>query len=140
MGIASFIIGILSLLMSCIPIVGILVCIPAVVAIILGIVELATMKSRGKKKKGMAIAGIIMSAFAIVVSIIILLISCFWGVELLDNYMSDNGIYNKIYNEIYDQIEQGISNRIEDDFVNSKDSYTQYEIGEEIRLEEKHLK
>lgn len=137
MGIASFIIGILSLLMSCIPIIGIFVCIPAVVAIILGIVDLATMKSRGKKKKGMAIAGIILSAFSIVVSILVLLISCFWGVELLDNYLSDNGIYA----DIYHQIEQGISDGLEDkDFVEDKDTYTSYKMGEEIKLEGKTLK
>ena len=137
MGIASFIIGLLSLLMACIPIVGIFVSIPAIVAIILGIVDLATMRSRGKRKKGMPIAGIILSVLSIIVSIIMLLFYCFWGIELLDDYMSDNGIYD----EIYHQIEQGISDMIEDnDLINDRDSYMQYRIGEEIKLEGKTLK
>lgn len=65
MGIASLALGIVSLIMSFIPFVGILFVITAVLGIILGIISLCK-----KQDKGKSIAGIITSTIAIIITII----------------------------------------------------------------------
>lgn len=65
MGIASLILGIVSLIMSCIPGIGIIFCITAVIGIILGIISLCK-----KLDKGKSIAGIITSSIAILITIL----------------------------------------------------------------------
>lgn len=78
MGIASLVLGIVSLIMSFIPFVGIFFVITAVVGIILGIVSLCK-----KQDKGKSIAGIITSTIAIIITIVY----CFviWGLIAGDN-------------------------------------------------------
>lgn len=65
MGIASLVLGIISLIMSLIPGLGIFFCITAIIGIILGIISLCK-----KLDKGKSIAGIITSAIAIIISIL----------------------------------------------------------------------
>ena len=70
MGIASLILGILSLILAVIPGCGIfLMIIPALVGLILGIVD-AVKKSKSGGKKGCAIAGIILSVIAPIIGIV----------------------------------------------------------------------
>lgn len=76
MGIASLVLGILSLLLFCCCINYVL----AIIAIILGIIQLVT-----SNKKGMAIAGIITGAISIVVSII------FWVVMSYSTVQEEGG-------------------------------------------------
>jgi hypothetical protein len=64
MGIASLIIGILSAIIGVVPLCGIIAIVPAIVGLILGIIE---MKKKGKAEqpKGMGLAGTILNAVAI---------------------------------------------------------------------------
>lgn len=66
MGVASLVLGIVSIIIGFIPFCGAIAFIPAVIGLILGIVD-AVKKSKSQEPKGMAIAGIILSAIAIVV-------------------------------------------------------------------------
>ena len=66
MGIASLVLGILSLLICWIPCVNYFAFIPAIVGLILGIVD-TVQKSKKGENKGMSIAGIILTAIALVV-------------------------------------------------------------------------
>lgn len=68
MGIASMILGIVALVVSFIPFCGVWAVIPAVVGLILGIVDVVL---RGKRNegKGMGIAGVVLNPLAIIVSI-----------------------------------------------------------------------
>lgn len=65
MGIASLVLGIISLIMSLIPGLGIFFCITAVIGIILGIISLCK-----KLDKGKSIAGIITSSLAIIITVL----------------------------------------------------------------------
>lgn len=66
MGVASLVLGIISIVFGFIPFCGAIAFIPALVGLILGIVD-AVKKSKSQQPKGMAIAGIILSAIAIVI-------------------------------------------------------------------------
>ena len=70
MGIASLIIGIVALILGLIPMCGLIFGLPpAVVGLILGIVELSA-KSKKQEPKGLGIAGTILNALAIVVVLV----------------------------------------------------------------------
>ena len=66
MGIASLILGILSLLICWIPCVNYFAFIPAIIGVILGIVDIVK-KNKSGDKKGLAIAGLVLSIIAVVV-------------------------------------------------------------------------
>lgn len=65
MGIAALILGIMSLIVGFMPFCGVIAFIPAIVGLILGIVD-TVQKSNKKEKKGMSIAGIVLNGIAIV--------------------------------------------------------------------------
>lgn len=65
MGVASLVLGIVSVVFSFVPFCGIIALIPAIVGLILGIIEVVN-KSKSQEPKGMAIAGLSCSAVAIV--------------------------------------------------------------------------
>lgn len=69
MGIASMVIGIISIMVAFIPFCGIFTLIPAGIALILGIVDVA-IKSKKECGKGCGIAGIVLNAAAIVITIL----------------------------------------------------------------------
>ena len=73
MGVASLILGIISLNVGFVPLCGIIALIPAIIGLILGIIDIIK-KNKTKEKKNQSIAGIILSAIAIVF-IIFLIIS-----------------------------------------------------------------
>ena len=68
MGIAALILGIISIIVSFVPFCGIIAFLPAMVGLILGIVDLV-LKSRQNQSKGTSIAGVILSSLAIVIMI-----------------------------------------------------------------------
>lgn len=68
MGIASLVLGIVSVVISFVPFCGIIALVPAIVGLILGIID-AVKKSKEQQPKGMSIAGIVCSAVAIVLII-----------------------------------------------------------------------
>ena len=66
MGVAALILGILSMLVGFIPFCGAIAFIPAVIGLILGIVD-TVQKGKKGEKRGIAIAGLVLSAIAIVI-------------------------------------------------------------------------
>lgn len=91
MGIASLILGIVSIILGFIPFCGIIAIIPAIIGIILGIVDLAK-KSKERSPKGMSIAGLILSIFAVLFII-------FWVVIMASiGANTENIISNEIDN------------------------------------------
>ena len=65
MGVASFVIGLICWLLS--PFLSVFLLLPALLALVLGIVDTA-IKSKKKLPKGLSIAGIVLSAIALVVA------------------------------------------------------------------------
>lgn len=82
MGIASFVIGLICLLLS--PFLSVFLILPAILGLILGIVSVV-IKSKKKESKGLSIAGIVLSTIALVACILVafLLVNIF-------NAVSDN--------------------------------------------------
>ncbi len=87
MGIASLVLGIISLIMSLIPGLGIFFCITAVIGIILGIISLCK-----KLDKAKSIAGIITSSLAIVITVLYMI-----GMVLI--FGGENGLIEQIRRE-----------------------------------------
>jgi len=69
MGVASLVIGIISLVVGFVPFCGTWAMIPAVVGLILGIVD-AAMKSGRKQPKGMSIAGVVLNSLAMLIIVV----------------------------------------------------------------------
>ena len=65
MGIAALILGIISIVIALIPVCGSIAFVPALVGLILGIVD-AVKKGKAGEKRGISIAGLVLSALAIV--------------------------------------------------------------------------
>ena len=87
MGIASLVLGIVSLVIGFVPFCGIIALVPAVIGLILGIIDTAK-KSREGAKKGQAITGLTLSAIAIMIIIFWTIIAS--GVEVETNSDLDN--------------------------------------------------
>lgn len=66
MGIAALVLGIVSIIIGFIPFCGAIALVPAIVGLILGIVEIVKKKKTGEPK-GMGIAGTILSGLAILI-------------------------------------------------------------------------
>lgn len=69
MGIASFVIGLTCLILS--PFLSILLILPAILALVLGIVD-TVLKSKKKQPKGLAIAGIVLSTIALIICVLVI--------------------------------------------------------------------
>ncbi|MHC4088388.1 MAG: hypothetical protein ACYSWZ_25700 [Planctomycetota bacterium] len=65
MGLAAMIIGIVAVILGFIPVCGMIALVPAIVGLILGIIEVKK-KSQAKQPKGMGMAGVVLNAVAIV--------------------------------------------------------------------------
>ena len=65
MGVAALVLGIVSVIIALVPLCGSIAFIPAIIGLILGIVD-TVQKSKKQEKKGLAIAGIVLNAIAIV--------------------------------------------------------------------------
>ena len=66
MGIAALILGIISIIIGFIPLCGMIALVPAIIGLILGIVDIVQKNKKGEKK-GVSIAGTVLSAVAIVI-------------------------------------------------------------------------
>ena len=121
MGIASFVIGLICLIAS--PFLNIFLIIPAIIALILGIVDVVN-KSKKKQSKGLSIAGIVLSSIAIASCIffLVLIFNIFNLASdsinggILDNDFPDynsrfyeNNYFDEDYYEYFDDI---LGNRI----------------------------
>lgn len=113
MGIASLVLGIISLIMSFIPGIGMFFCITAIIGIILGIISLCK-----KLDKGKSIAGIITSSLAIIITIL-------YVVGAVSILVGENGLVEQIQNE-------------QENFVDSLETAQteQYAIGETFNNDE----
>lgn len=100
MGIASLVIGIISFILGFVPLCGIIALVPAIVGLILGIVD-AVMKSKSGEKKGMAIAGIVLCSVAIVFIIgyyILFVALAASDLNNITNELNNNTNYSYNYN------------------------------------------
>ena len=106
MAIASFILGLISLIASIVPFLGIFAIIPIILSIIFGIINLVSKSFRTRSGgKGFSIAGIVLSSIAIIITV-------YWifFIFVMGNY----AINQKITNEnIYDDFNQYESNNDE---------------------------
>lgn len=66
MGVASLVLGIVSVIIGFVPICGTIAFIPAIIGLILGIVDIVK-KSKSQEAKGLAIAGTVLSSIAILI-------------------------------------------------------------------------
>lgn len=100
MGIAALVLGIISIIIGFIPLCGSIALLPAIIGLILGIVDVVLKKKKGEKL-AVSIAGLVLSAIAIIVII-------FWvfvfGVAVMDsasdtmkNSLSSLNEYYSIY-------------------------------------------
>lgn len=145
MEIASLILGIISLILSFIPFVGIIAYLPAIIGIILGIVALATMKKRGKTKKAMPIVGIVMSGISMILAIVIFFVWTFIGVEYFSDMSTKKLKYNSIYNSILNNYNNSAYDDYDDedydeDIKDQLDDMKEYKIGQKIKLQDFELK
>ena len=74
MGIASFVIGLICLILS--PFLSIFLILPSILALILGIVD-TVIKSKKKQPKGLSIAGIVLSTIALAICILIVVFAVY---------------------------------------------------------------
>ena len=66
MGIAALVLGIISIIIAFVPLCGVIAFVPAVIGLILGIVDIVKQSKNPEGKKGMGIAGTVLSGIAIV--------------------------------------------------------------------------
>lgn len=97
MGIASLILGIITIIVSFIPFCNFIAFMPAGIGLALGIIEI-TRKDKVKKTKGMAIAGIVLSSIAMVIIAIWFVITAIFG-GMLEAYTQEE--YQHFYEEPY---------------------------------------
>lgn len=96
MGVAALILGVISIILSFIPIVRIIAFLPALVSIILGIVELAS--KRKNKRKSDSIVGIVLSGIAVLVMIFHFVVGIFFGI------IASGSIIENMFNDITDEL------------------------------------
>ncbi len=70
MGLISFILGIISLILSFLPITHFLSILPAIIGLILGVTDLIYSRKKEEYKRGFSISGIVLCTIALAFSII----------------------------------------------------------------------
>jgi len=98
MGIASFVLGIISLVMGWIPFVCFLTLMTAIIGLIFGIIDTIKKSKNNDKNKGFSIAGLIISAISIPIILIMSVVSI--AVIIEDKEINDS--YNRYYDDYYD--------------------------------------
>ncbi|MCQ2749268.1 MAG: DUF4190 domain-containing protein [Clostridia bacterium] len=123
MAVASLVLGIISLIIGFVPIVGSVAFVPAVVGLVLGIVDLVNSKKetneeqteKPKSKKGYSIAGVILSGVAIFVilfwNIIVIKLAGLFTTNLINAVEEEFG---KSVDEITEEDVTEMANQIED--------------------------
>lgn len=108
MGIAALVLGIISIIIAFVPFCGIIAFLPAIVGLILGVIDLV-IKSRAKQSKGASIAGVILSTLAIVIMV-------FWffvfGMALSSGEIQEE--FEKLGDELQVEIDNEIQNTIDE--------------------------
>lgn len=102
MGVAALVLGIISLIIGFIPFCGMIAFVPAIIGVILGIVEIVN-KSKKSESKGMGIAGLVLSVLAIVIMI--------WWL-----FIAGVGLSNLDVNELANQVETNMNNYTYNDY------------------------
>ena len=105
MGVAALVLGIVSIILAFVPCCGILALLPALIGLILGIVEVVK-KSKAQQPKGKGVAGIILSVLAIIIAIVWWLLSAVLiagsAAEEIENITTNTSdYYNTYYNAYY---------------------------------------
>lgn len=111
MGIASLILGIISLIIGFIPLCGTIALLPAIIGVILGIIDIAK-KNKTGENKNQSIAGLIMSAIAVVVIIFWIVVASGVEVETNSNFTNEY-LENKQIEEEQNKNEQVIQQKEE---------------------------
>lgn len=100
MGIAALVLGIVSIIIAFVPFCGIIAFLPALVGLILGIIDLV-IKNKQNQNKGTSIAGVILSSIAIVIMV-------FWFFVFGMALNSDD--LQREFKNFNDEIQQEIDN------------------------------
>lgn len=100
MGIVALVLGIVSIIIAFVPFCGIIAFLPALVGLILGIVDLV-IKNKQNQNKGKSIAGVILSSIAIVIMV-------FWFFVFGMALSSDD--IQREFKNFNDEIQQEIDN------------------------------
>ena len=111
MGIAALVLGIVSIIIAFVPFCGIIAFLPALVGLILGIIDLV-IKSKQNQNKGTSIAGVILSSIAIVIMV-------FWFFVFGMALNSDD--LQREFKNFNDEIQQEIDN--EQNGITSNDTF-----------------
>lgn len=120
MGIASLVLGIISIVIGLIPFCGMIAIVPAIIGIILGIVDVVK-KSKEEKAKGVSIAGIVLSAFAVIFII-------FWVFVLASDTTTTNTINNSVTNSTINESES--LNKNKENSTTKTEKKESYSVGE----------
>ena len=121
MGIASLVLGILSLIIGCIPIIGVIAYLTIIVGIILGIVGCAKKPAEGQpnKQKVPAIIGIIIGVIALIVRIVIGAVTIGTAVDTAVDSVIDSAIDTVVdANAVGDGLNSLVSKLEEEDVLN----------------------
>ena len=121
MGIASLVLGILSLIIGCIPIIGVIAYITIIVGIILGIVGCVKKPAEGQpnKQKVPAIIGIIIGVIALIVRIVIGAVTIGTAVNTAVDSVIDSAIDTVVdANAVGDGLNSLVSKLEEEDVLN----------------------
>ena len=97
MGIAALVLGIISIIVGFIPFCGMIAYIPALIGLILGIVD-TVKKSKSGQKKGISIAGLILSGVAILIITFWTLVGTALVASEVSNELSSYSSYSSYYN------------------------------------------
>lgn len=105
MGVAALVLGIISIIIGFIPFCGAIAFVPAIIGLILGIVDIVK-KSKSKEPKGIAIAGTVLSTIAVVVIgfwIFVVGVATHEIVKNPEQFLEQlNEEYDRIYDEVLD--------------------------------------
>jgi len=111
MGIAALVLGIISLLLSFIPVIGILGLGIAIIGLVLGIIDWVQKKKKDEKH-GQAIAGVVCSAVAIIIVILYTVLAGILFVNFAEN------VDTKTVEEFVDSVKNLDEEKVQD-FLNS---------------------
>lgn len=94
MAVAALILGIIALCVSFFPILGVIAIVPAILGLIFSIIA---MTKKNPNVKAMAITGLIISAFSIMITIFWIVMLCFIGIgsSVVDNSYENSELYNE---------------------------------------------
>lgn len=115
MGIASFVLGIISILMGWIPFLCFIMLMTAIIGLILGVIDTIKKSKTNDKNKGFSIAGLVTSAIAIPIIFIMSIVSIAIIVEDVES--------DSIHDRYYDNYDYDYDDDYDDWFDNWYDNY-----------------